>query len=68
MKVITIGGPLAAASLSVCLAVLFSTAPSYAINRVIPANPDGGITCANCGTNQQINTNTGNASKRFSEQ
>ncbi len=54
MKFVTIGGRFAVASLSVCLTVLLSTAPSYAINQVIAANPDGGITCVNCGTNRQM--------------
>lgn len=60
MKV-TVGGRLAAASLSVCLTFLASAAPSYAVNPVAPNDAGGGVTCANCRPNQQVNTTTGTA-------
>lgn len=60
MKV-TVGGRFAAASLSVCLTLLASAAPSYAVNQVVPNDAGGRLTCANCGANQQVNTPTGTA-------
>lgn len=62
MKITTTGGRLAAASLSVCLILLASAAPSSAINQVASGDVGGGMTCSNCGANHQVNTTTGNAS------
>ena len=57
MKV-TIGGRLAAASLSVCLSLLASAAPSYAVFQVLPGDSGGGMTCMNC---HQVNSISGTA-------
>jgi hypothetical protein len=62
MKVMTSGGRFAAASLSVCLTLLASAAPSYAINQVATGDVNGGVMCGNCSPNHQVNTTTGTAS------
>lgn len=62
MKVITIGGRFAAASLSLCLTMLASVAPSYAINQVATGDVNGGVMCGNCSPSHQVNTTTGSAS------
>jgi hypothetical protein len=61
MKLIRIGGRLAAASVSVCLTLLASVAPSYAINQGATGDVNGGVMCGNCSPNHQVNTTTGTA-------
>jgi hypothetical protein len=64
MSLLHAGGRFSAASVSICLAMLVSASPSYAINQVTGAGGGGGGgICASCGQNQhQSNTTTGSAS------
>ncbi len=60
MQAINAGGRFAVASLSICLVLLATASPTYAINQVTIVNPDGGGMCVSCGQNQ-TSTTTGTA-------